>query len=57
MRIPRDCLAVQLGECAEVLSGGRLRATRHMVRGPRVELAQGITRNTLAVFLQPRCVG
>lgn len=53
--IPHDCLAVQLGEAAEVVSGGRLRATRHMVRGPRVDKAQGISRNTFAVFMQPRC--
>jgi isopenicillin N synthase-like dioxygenase len=31
--IPADCLAIQLGECVQILSGGTVRATPHCVRG------------------------
>jgi isopenicillin N synthase-like dioxygenase len=32
--IPRDCMAVQCGECMQVITGGRLVATPHCVRPP-----------------------
>lgn len=33
--IPHDCLAVQIGECLQILTGGVVVATPHCVRGPR----------------------
>ena len=42
------------GAAAQIHSGGLLRATPHHVRSPAVPVA-GVTRNTFAVFMQPRC--
>lgn len=53
VRIPADGLAFQLGETAQVMSGGALRATRHCVAGPAG--ATTLSRETFAVFMQPRC--
>ena len=36
------------------MSGGLLRATPHYVRAPRKDRTQGVSRNTLAIFMQPR---
>ncbi|KAL7520652.1 hypothetical protein ACHAWX_005369 [Stephanocyclus meneghinianus] len=33
--IPEDCMAVQIGECVQILTGGVVAATPHCVRGPR----------------------
>ncbi len=33
--IPEDCMAVQIGECLQILTGGVVVATPHCVRGPR----------------------
>jgi isopenicillin N synthase-like dioxygenase len=33
--IPQDCMAVQIGECLQILTGGVVVATPHCVRGPR----------------------
>lgn len=49
--IPRDALAFQIGETAQVHSGGALHATPHYVRAPRG--APGMSRGTLAVFMEP----
>ncbi|TYZ58791.1 hypothetical protein PybrP1_001567 [[Pythium] brassicae (nom. inval.)] len=49
--IPSGHLVFQIGETAQVLSGGVLQATPHAVRGPQVP---GVNRETLAVFMQPR---
>ncbi len=38
----------------QVHSGGRFKATPHFVRGAAGPKASGISRNTLAVFIQPR---
>mmetsp|Transcript_28275 Transcript_28275/g.60253 ORF Transcript_28275/g.60253 Transcript_28275/m.60253 type:complete len:400 (-) Transcript_28275:246-1445(-) len=35
VHIPPDCLAVQIGECVQILTGGVVVATPHCVRGPR----------------------
>ena len=35
--IPQDCLAVQIGECVQILTGGVVVATPHCVRGPRAD--------------------
>lgn len=50
VNIPKDCLAFQIGEAAQVISKGLLEATPHLVKGVSVD---GISRNTFAVFLQP----
>ncbi|GAB9463486.1 Elongation of very long chain fatty acids protein 2 [Globisporangium polare] len=49
--IPSGHLVFQIGETAQILSGGLLQATPHAVRGPQVT---GVNRETLAVFMQPR---
>ena len=51
--IPSDCLAFQMGEVAQITSGGLLRATYHCVRGAYGENASGVARSTLAIFMQP----
>lgn len=33
VQIPHDCMAVQLGECVQIITGGGLAATPHCVRG------------------------
>lgn len=50
--IPPDSIAFQIGETAQVYSGGRLRATSHCVAGGGAP--SGLTRETFAVFMQPR---
>ena len=46
--IPIDCLAIQLGEFFQILSGGLLRATPHCVRSSK---SLNITREQLAMFM------
>lgn len=54
VRIPPDCLAFQIGECAQIASGGILHATAHGVRAPRATSGCVATCRVLfAVFLQP----
>lgn len=48
--VPGDYLLFQVGETAQVHSGGYLKATPHMVRGCTVP---GVSRSTMAVFLEP----
>lgn len=48
--IPSDCMAVQCGECMQILTGGRLVATPHSVRPPSKN-SRGISRATLPVFV------
>lgn len=47
--IPADCMAIQLGECTQVLSGGSLVATPHWVKA--VEGAPNVARISLAAFV------
>lgn len=55
INIPADHIAYQIGECAQLLSGGLLKATPHMVRGPSVtSTSAGVHRSTFAVFMQPQ---
>lgn len=49
--IPRDCIAFQIGESAQIVSGGLLRATAHGVRMPAGR--KNLSRTTFALFLQP----
>jgi isopenicillin N synthase-like dioxygenase len=51
--VPKGQLLFQAGQCLQVLSGGRFRATEHCVLGPEAPLA--VSRNTFAVFCQPKC--
>jgi len=39
--IPADCMAVQVGECTQVITGGELVATPHCVRSVRANFARG----------------
>jgi len=48
--IPPDSIAFQIGECAQIHSGGALQATPHAVRGSNMP---GISRETFAVFMEP----
>jgi len=49
--IPADCVAVQVGEAAQILSGGRLTATAHCVL--RAGLPPRASRETFVLFQQP----
>jgi isopenicillin N synthase-like dioxygenase len=54
--IPKDCLAFQIGESAQIHSGGRLQATPHAVLRGKKLAGTGFCRNTFAVFMQPDTV-
>eukprot|EP00439_Symbiodinium_sp_Y106_P035163 s1999_g4.t1 len=41
VRIPPDCMAIQVGECTQVVTAGEFVATPHCVRGCRPEYANG----------------
>lgn len=51
LTISPDCLVVQVGEAAQILSGGELVARAHCVLRPTQ--ASDVSRETMAVFLQP----
>jgi isopenicillin N synthase-like dioxygenase len=51
--VPSDCLAFQIGETAQIHSGGLLQATPHAVRGAQGPDAAGVSRETMAVFMEP----
>jgi isopenicillin N synthase-like dioxygenase len=42
VEIPADCMAVQLGECVQIVTGGALQATPHCVRGAIPKDGSGI---------------
>ena len=50
--IPPGAIAFQIGEAAQIMSGGVLRATPHAVRMPKGH-APHLARLAFAVFLQP----
>lgn len=50
IQIPIDHIGFQIGETAQVHSGGILQATPHAVRGSNVF---GVSRETFAVFMEP----
>lgn len=52
IKIPRNSLAFQIGETAQILSGGLLKATPHCVMSS--PLGGAISRNTFACFFSPR---
>ena len=41
VKIPADCMAIQVGECTQVVTGGEFVATPHCVRGCRPQYTQG----------------
>jgi len=51
--IPSDQLAFQIGESAQIHTGGLLSATPHSVRIGEKLVGTGISRSTMAVFMQP----
>jgi isopenicillin N synthase-like dioxygenase len=51
--IPPDHLAFQIGETAQIHSGGVLQATPHCVRAAQGPKAIGISRESYAVFMEP----
>lgn len=51
--IPADMLAFQLGESAQILTGGALEATPHCVVRSDELAGKGISRNTFALFMEP----
>jgi isopenicillin N synthase-like dioxygenase len=46
--LPPDCVAVQVGECTQIVTGGAVQATPHCVRGSSVS---GIARISLPCFV------
>jgi len=53
VKIPRDCIAFQIGECSQVQTGGVLRATPHAVQAIAHPASVNVGRGTFAVFMQP----
>lgn len=41
VRVPPDCMAIQVGECTQVVTGGEFVATPHCVRGVRPQFTAG----------------
>jgi len=54
VNIPVDCLAFQTGEALEIATDGRLRATPHFVHVGYGGNAQNVSRETFALFMQPK---
>ena len=46
--LPSDCMAIQIGECTQILTGGAVVATPHCVRGV---CSHNIARASLACFI------
>jgi len=55
VHIPQGGLAFQIGETAQIHSGGLLQATPHAVRG--ADGFPGVTREAFAVFMEPNWDG
>ncbi len=51
--LPNDHMAFQIGETAQIHSGGVLQATPHSVQASP---AKGVSRSTFAVFMEPDAV-
>ena len=52
-----DVLLFQIGETAQIHSGGLLQATPHAVRGAAGSASIGVSRETFAVFMEPEYDG
>jgi len=48
VQIPDDCMAVQMGECTQIVTGGVVTATPHCVRGAQ---APNVARISLPCFV------
>lgn len=46
IRLPGDCMGIQIGECTQILTGGEVIATPHCVKG-----APGVARTSFACFI------
>mmetsp|Transcript_20348 Transcript_20348/g.56608 ORF Transcript_20348/g.56608 Transcript_20348/m.56608 type:complete len:142 (-) Transcript_20348:97-522(-) len=46
VRLPSDCMGIQIGECTQILTGGAVIATPHCVKG-----APTVARTSLACFI------
>jgi len=59
VKIPTNALAFQIGETAQIHTGGILQATPHAVRGcdPKDETCQGVSRESFAIFMEPEFYG
>lgn len=55
--IPSNAMAFQIGETAQIHSGGILQATPHAVRGCKKDGCQGVSRESFAVFMEPEYFG
>lgn len=53
VRVPEDCIGFQIGEAAQILSGGVVHATPHMVRGHVSKEGLRLCRETFAMFIEP----
>jgi isopenicillin N synthase-like dioxygenase len=49
--IPEDCMAVQMGECVQILTGGTVVATPHCVRGAKSSGNLPVARISLPCFI------
>jgi isopenicillin N synthase-like dioxygenase len=54
VKIPEDCMAVQIGECVQILTGGVVVATPHCVRGPRARQAVKVSRISCPCFIDSK---
>lgn len=52
--IPEDCMAVQLGECVQIITGGVLTATPHYVKGARPSPGIKVARISHPCFIDPK---
>lgn len=52
--IPFDCLAVQMGECTQIVTGGTVTATPHCVRGVDPSISDTVARVSLPCFVDSR---
>jgi len=48
IKIPQNCMAVQMGECVQIITGGAVVATPHCVRGAA---AANVARISLPIFI------
>lgn len=56
VHVPADCVAVQVGEAAQILTGGAAAATAHCVVRPRCQWGlDDVSRSVCVAFLQPPC--
>jgi isopenicillin N synthase-like dioxygenase len=56
VRIPDDCMAIQVGECVQIITGGAVQATPHAVRGAGIIPGSSVkvARISLPCFIDTR---